>query len=168
MTVDSENEDRYHAVRRTVQRGERGLDRRKSQAYDLPLARRNGSQDHAHDPSDTDSSPDRRYRRQRRYNTRDRRARSEEDDYDRLWYSMKRRREGNVLERNFDSSYDGIIAGVAGAALGAMTARDFGGQKNKKWKMVGGAIAGAAATNAADNWYRLYVEEKQERKERKG
>lgn len=84
-----------------------------------------------------------------------------------MWYSMKKRRDGNFAERNFDSSYDGIIAGVAGAAIGAMTARRFGGEEKKGWKTLGGAAVGAVGANAAENWFRLYTEEKEEREERK-
>jgi len=90
---------------------------------------------------------------------------------------MKNRREGNLLERNFDSSYDGLIAAAAGAALGAITARNLDkdqfedasveGKRTKILKMVGGAVAGAAVLNVGENWYRVYTEEKEERKEEK-
>ena len=90
---------------------------------------------------------------------------------------MKNRREGNLLERNFDSSYDGLIAAAAGAALGAITARNLDkdqfedasaeSKRTKILKMVGGAVAGAAVLNVGENWYRVYTEEKEERKEEK-
>ncbi|KAK0273959.1 hypothetical protein LTS00_015601 [Friedmanniomyces endolithicus] len=99
----------------------------------------------------------------------------QQDDNGKLWYSMKNRREGNLLERNFDSSYDGLIAAAAGAALGAITARNLDkdqfedasveGKRTKILKMVGGAVAGAAVLNVGENWYRVYTEEKEERKE---
>ncbi|KAK0363549.1 hypothetical protein LTR91_022420 [Friedmanniomyces endolithicus] len=101
----------------------------------------------------------------------------QQDDNGKLWYSMKNRREGNLLERNFDSSYDGLIAAAAGAALGAITARNLDkdqfedasveGKRTKILKMVGGAVAGAAVLNVGENWYRVYTEEKEERKEEK-
>ncbi|TKA30586.1 hypothetical protein B0A54_15171 [Friedmanniomyces endolithicus] len=100
-----------------------------------------------------------------------------QDDNAKLWYSMKNRREGNLLERNFDSSYDGLIAAATGAALGAITARNLDkdqfedasveSKRTKILKMVGGAVAGAAVLNVGENWYRVYTEEKEERKEEK-
>ncbi|KAK1076175.1 hypothetical protein LTR48_009148, partial [Friedmanniomyces endolithicus] len=85
----------------------------------------------------------------------------QQDDNGKLWYSMKNRREGNLLERNFDSSYDGLIAAAAGAALGAITARNLDkdqfedasveGKRTKILKMVGGAVAGAAVLNVGEN-----------------
>ena len=62
-----------------------------------------------------------------------------------MWYSLKSRKEGNFAERNFDSSYDGIIAGVTGAVLGGMTARHLSYKDDhKKAKMAAGAVAGVA------------------------
>ncbi|KAK5171983.1 uncharacterized protein LTR77_003620 [Saxophila tyrrhenica] len=126
--------------------------------------------------SSSASSSDSDYDRRRRHRSRHRRARSakparpeSEDDDGILWYSGRSRKDGNFLERNFDSSYDGLFAAAAGAAIGAMTARRFahteGDEKNmKNVKTVGGLVAGAAAFNAAENRYRLFTEEKQERK----
>lgn len=166
-----DDKDQIYRYHRTVQR-ERGvqpMDLNRSRSYDRPLARRERSRGRYEDEeSDSDSDFERRRRRRRNHSSSDRRRRSEDDSYERLWYSMKRRRDGNVLERNFDSSYDGIIAGVAGAAIGAMTARHFAnGEENRKWKVLGGAVAGAAATNFAENYYRIYTEEKHERRERR-
>lgn len=157
-------------------------DRRKDVGfYDRHPSRRRHQNDED-DDSDSDSSRERPRRR------RHRRAQSEREVRDRnrsapaqtkekngddddgggyLWYSMKKRNEGSLLERHFDSSYDGLIAGVAGAAIGAMTARRFGGEKNSKLKVLGGAVAGAVGFNIVENHYRVYTEEREERKERK-
>lgn len=162
-----EDEKQYYRYHRTVQRGLHANEMGRSRSYDRPLARGERFRGHYED-DDSDSSIERRHRRRRSHRSSDRRPRSEDDSNERLWYSMRRRREGNVLERNFDSSYDGIIAGVAGAAIGAMTARHFAnGEENRRWKVLGGAVAGAAATNVAENWYRVYTEEKHERRERR-
>ena len=66
------------------------------------------------------------------------------------------------MEKHFDSSYDGIIAGVAGAAIGAITARQFAGQEKRGLKIIGGAALGAAAINSAENHYRLFTEERED------
>ncbi|KAF2767629.1 hypothetical protein EJ03DRAFT_337480 [Teratosphaeria nubilosa] len=79
-----------------------------------------------------------------------------------MWYSMKARHDGNLIERTFDSSYDGLIAAGAGAAIGIITARSFAGQENHRWKTLGSAVLGAAAFNAIENRYRIYTEEKME------
>ncbi|KAM0719398.1 hypothetical protein Q7P37_005303 [Cladosporium fusiforme] len=160
-----ENEAQYYRYQRTVQRGVRGMDVGRSRSYDRPFPRRTHSRGwYENDEFDRDPSQERRrHRRRRSHRSSDRRPASEDDGYERMWHDMKRRREGNVVERNFDSSYDGIIAGVAGAAIGAMTARHFAkGEENRTWKVLGGAVAGAAATNVAENYYRLYTEEKHE------
>jgi hypothetical protein len=109
-------------------------------------------------PSSNASSPSRSRRRRpdRRKGDRDRRTRSED---------IRHR-----LDRDFDTSFDGVIAAAAGAGIGALTARRFGGRDNpykpqKKsppWKTVGGAVVGAAAFNAAENWLRVYVDDRVE------
>lgn len=131
--------------------------------------------------SDSDDSR----RRRRRRGGGHRRARSEqgpiervkdkienkvEDDEGILWYSCKPRKDCNIVERNFDSSYDGLFAAAAGAAIGAMTARRFGGydhyteegREKHKWKTIAGGVAGAAAFNFVENRYRVYTEERAE------
>lgn len=133
------------------------------------------------DESDSDGgrNDDRRRRRRRR------RDRDNNDDNDnnnnndsrsqsakpsgggaRCWYSQEDRKKAPFHHRHFDSSYDGIIAAVAGGALGAMTAGRFGGEKHRKAKIVGGALAGAVVFNAGENWYRVYTEEEEEDKEK--
>lgn len=107
---------------------------------------------------------------------RHRRHDDEESDQARLWYSEKDRRDANFFERTFDSSYDGLIAAAAGAAIGAITVRSFskddyarnpGEEKKKQFllKTAGGAVAGAALFNVAENKYRVYMEEREEQKE---
>lgn len=98
---------------------------------------------------------------------------------------MKSRKDGNILERTFDSSYDGLFAAAAGAAIGAMTARHFREKipgcsnlenphgkssldpKEEKMKkrlaLVGGAVVGAAGFNAAENRFRVFTEDRVER-----
>lgn len=144
------------------------------------------------DDSDSESSRERRHRRRRRDDRR--RTRSEvdnqqrddnDDNRSRLWYSGRYREDGNFFEKNFDSSYDGLIAAAAGAALGAITVRHIAaaqeeedpakwnadetkeGKQKKLLKMVGGAALGAAAFNAGENWFRIYTEDREERKEGK-
>ena len=86
--------------------------------------------------------------------------------------------EKGFFGRNFDRGSDGIITAAAGAALGAITARHFFGPKefskeadtqrartSKHWKMVGGAVLGAAAFNAAETKFHNYFEEQEERHE---
>jgi hypothetical protein len=88
------------------------------------------------------------------------------------------RDEGSFFDRKFDRGSDGIITAAAGAALGAITARHFAGPKefsneaetrqgkrSKNWKVVGGAVLGAAAFNLAENKFKNYFEEQEERAE---
>jgi hypothetical protein len=86
--------------------------------------------------------------------------------------------EGGFFQRKFDRGSDGIITAAAGAALGAITARHFGGPKefsdeaetrqgklSKNWKMIGGAVLGAAALNLAENKLKNSFEEQEKRNE---
>jgi len=84
-----------------------------------------------------------------------------------MFYSGKKRRDANFMEKNFDSSYEGITAAIAGGLIGGMTARRFGGEENNKAKVLAGTALGAAGLNAAENWYRVYTEERAERKAEK-
>lgn len=145
---------------------------RNDEVYDNRSSRR---RDPSTSDSDSDSSRERRRRRRRHRRHRSEQPAAKEEDDDKqgddgegkLWYSMKSRREGNLAERNFDSSYDGILAGVAGAAIGAITARRFGGEGNRSKKILAGAAIGALGFNVTENWYRVYTEEKEERAEKK-
>ncbi|KAK0302600.1 hypothetical protein LTR01_008670 [Friedmanniomyces endolithicus] len=171
---------------------------RRDDRYDRRAPRRDDRAARDQDDNNNNSEGESSRSRQRRPRRREGRARSEDrsqtgrkrrgggekekkneqqDDNAKLWYSMKNRREGNLLERNFDSSYDGLIAAATGAALGAITARNLDkdqfedasveSKRTKILKMVGGAVAGAAVLNVGENWYRVYTEEKEERKEEK-
>ena len=93
-----------------------------------------------------------------------------------LWYSCKSRKDASFFEKYFDSSYDGIFAAAAGAAIGAMgvrrmtlkhgvseeESRAHENQVKNRWKTAAGAVAGAAAFNAGENWFRVYTEAKAE------
>ena len=154
-------DDRY--ARRSA---DRQRDRRRDDYRDR--RRRDDSSD-----SSSDSSRERRRRRRHRRakseqggsSHRNNNDEDEDDDGGRLWWSNKPRKEGNWRERNFDSSYDGLIAAAAGAAIGGLTAKYFAGDEKKNWKIAGGAIAGGTAFNLAENKYRLYTEEREEEKE---
>ncbi|KAK3720805.1 hypothetical protein LTR37_003468 [Vermiconidia calcicola] len=119
--------------------------------------------------SSESSANDRRRHRRGHRRARSERAVDADDDGGYAWYSEKPRRDCNFFEKNFDSSYDGIFAAAAGAAIGAMTARRFaykhGDAKDKqRWKALGGAAAGATAFNLAENRYRVFTEEKEVRR----
>ncbi|TKA60642.1 hypothetical protein B0A55_12249 [Friedmanniomyces simplex] len=189
-----EEEYALQRVQRSRYRDDEVVPYRRDERDDRRAPRRGGgaAYDDA-DDSDSESSHERRRRhkrregrrdrseahgdsgRSRRGDTKDHQQQQNDDGGGKLWYSMKDRRDGNFLERNFDSSYDGLIAAAAGAALGAITARSLDKhqgdgsdtKKQKVLKMVGGAVAGAAVLNVGENWYRVYTEEKEERKEEK-
>ena len=86
--------------------------------------------------------------------------------------------EGGFISRNFDGGFDGVITGVAGAALGAITARHFGGPKDfspeaerqrqqdstttrvrKNWRTIVGAAVGAVGANAAQSMMKRKLED---------
>lgn len=75
----------------------------------------------------------------------------------------------------FDRSSDGLISAAAGAALGAITTRHFAspkdfsaanntprGRQAKNWKMLAGAVAGAAAFNMGEQAIKTYFEDQVE------
>jgi len=172
------DDDQYHYTVRRRRTQEYARDRasyapRGDDVYDRRPARRRSYDDY----SDSDSS--RESRRRRRHRPRDGDSSSKnsvrnnpariqnEEDEGRCWYSEKARSDANFLEKNFDSSYDGIIAAAAGAAIGVVTARHYGGEKNKAARTLGAAAAGAAVFNAGENWFRVFTEERQEKKEAK-
>lgn len=129
------------------------------------------------DRYDSDESPRRRRSKHHhsRHQSEDRRHRSSRDregsdkkkgeNGGRCWYSEKDRKDAHFLEKNFDSSYDGIIAAIAGAALGGMTAGRFVDGEHRKAKIAGSALVGAVGFNAAENWYRVFTEDEEEFKE---
>lgn len=154
--VDGRYDDRY-ADRRRESRRDEFRDRSRRRRDD-------------HSDSDSESSRERRHRRRHRRAKSEQGAARDAEDKDsdsRLWYSGRPRKEGKWYERTFDSSYDGLIAAGAGAAIGGITARSFTNDENKRWKVAGGAIAGATAFNLAENKYRLYTEEKEEQREKR-
>lgn len=193
---DEDDGDDYFANRRMVRR-ERFAD--DTFLPPTPGPRENGNsqrRSRRRDPTPpppSDRPPSRETRRRRRH----RRARSErpaeikdnipldknklgeegEVDAGRLWYSLKNRNEGNFFEKHFDSSYDGIFAAAAGAAIGAMGANRMmcqhgrSEEENKaiaaksRWKTIAGGLAGAVAFNAGENWIRVYTEERLEHRE---
>ncbi|KAF2859113.1 hypothetical protein K470DRAFT_259140 [Piedraia hortae CBS 480.64] len=143
---------------------DQALARRYRDEYDgqrvAPYNRRRKSYDDYDDYSDEEydhrrRDRDERHRHHRRHDDR-RGSNAKKDDV--LWWSMRNRDEANFLERNLDSSYDGLLASAAGAALGAVTARSFAGEEKSKMKMVGGAVIGAAMFNALENKWRVSQE----------
>jgi len=119
--------------------------------------------------SDRGSSRSKRDRRRDRRRSDDESADEDGNSADEglMFYSGKKRRDANFVEKNFDSSYEGITAAIAGGLIGGMTARRFGGEENNKAKVLAGTAIGAAGLNAAENWYRVYTEERAERKAEK-
>ena len=83
-----------------------------------------------------------------------------------MWFTGEKRKHGSFAQRNFDSSYEGITAAIAGGLIGGMTARRFGGEDNSKVKTLAAVVGGAAAFNAGENWYRVKTEERAEKKEK--
>ncbi|KAK4548228.1 hypothetical protein LTR36_010098 [Oleoguttula mirabilis] len=140
---------------------------RRDEDYGRRNSRRRATSAYDDDDSDSESSRERRHRRHRRAKSEKAAPQKNDDGGGKMFYSMKDRRDGHFGERNFDSSYDGLIAGAAGAAIGAITARRFGGTEKRGLKIIGGAVAGAAVINSAENWFRVFTEEKEERKEEK-
>ncbi|KAK5117655.1 hypothetical protein LTR62_005078 [Meristemomyces frigidus] len=179
--------------------------RREDDKYGRQMVPRAAPSRYADDDTDSDASDNDRRRRRRGGNHRRTRSalsshssrmsrkadaieahkngnNSDDDNQSRLWYSGKPRRDGSFFEKNFDSSYDGLIAAAAGAAMGAITVRNFtssdGDMRSKEeipeeernsklLKVVGGAAAGAALFNAGENWYRIFTEEREKRIEKR-
>ncbi|KAK6439697.1 hypothetical protein LTR95_004094 [Oleoguttula sp. CCFEE 5521] len=169
---DRKDDDTYYAVRRVVTRAPRLLAERRSHdltRYRDPPRSRSRS-------SSSSSSRHRPHRRHRSHSHRPAEKVVDEDTGSVLWYSGRPRREGNFFEKNFDSSYDGLIAGVAGAAIGSITAARFvtpkhegmeGEKRERTRNAVVGAVVGAGLFNAGENWFRVYTEEKEERIEKR-
>ncbi|PNS21544.1 hypothetical protein CAC42_903 [Sphaceloma murrayae] len=112
-----------------------------------------------YDDSD-EYSDDSRSRSRKRYHDRSsHKDKSKKIPTGRCWYSQKERKDADFLERNFDSSYDGLIAAAAGAALGAMTANRFSKEEHRHRNIAGSAIAGAIAFNFAENSYSRFIED---------
>lgn len=166
LVPDSDVDNAQREVSRALVRADdRSHDRRDmiiydSDEYSTDDSRRRRRRHHSRHQSRHDSGDGRRDdRKSRKDKDKDRDREAQDGQGGRCWYSGKDRSEANFMEKNFDSSYDGIIAGIAGAALGAMTANRFGKGENKKAIVAGSALAGAASFNAAENWYRVFTEE---------
>ncbi|KAK6420268.1 hypothetical protein LTR95_016972 [Oleoguttula sp. CCFEE 5521] len=172
---DQDDDDNYYAVRRVVTRAPRPLAQRRS--HDLQRYR-----DAPRSRSRSSSSSSSRHRHHRRHRSHSHRPADraekvvDEDTGSVLWYSGRPRREGNFFEKNFGSSYDGLMAGVAGAAIGSITAarlvtpkhEGMEGEKRERTRnAVLGAVVGAGLFNAGENWFRVYTEEKEERIEKR-
>nr|OQO25183.1 hypothetical protein B0A51_06045 [Rachicladosporium sp. CCFEE 5018] len=169
---DRDEDDNYYAVRRVMTRAPRPLAERRSHdltRYRDPPRSRSRS-------SSSSSSRHRHHRRHRSHSHRPAEKVVDEDTGSVLWYSSRPRREGNFFEKNFDSSYDGLIAGGAGAAIGSITAARFvtpkhegmeGEKRERTRNAVLGAVVGAGWFNAGENWFRVYTEEKEERIEKR-
>lgn len=111
--------------------------------------------------SSSRSPPHHRSRNDRK----DRRPRSEDDA------RRDRRRSGeDFVDRNFDTSFNGLIAAAAGAGVGAFAARRAGGHNpyrpdtDSKWRSIGGATAGAAVGNVATKKFTQWSEREKEEK----
>ncbi|KAF2723532.1 hypothetical protein K431DRAFT_310959 [Polychaeton citri CBS 116435] len=67
----------------------------------------------------------------------------------------------------FDPTAKGIGIGIAGAVVGGLAGREFGGERHRKRDMVIGALIGGLGANAAENKWREYrhPEERNSRRE---
>lgn len=149
--VRASSEDRYyddHALAAAPYRDERGR-RQQLVIYD------------DEDYSDRSRSRSRSRRRHGRKHGHHEERKSKDVPTGRCWYSGKERKDADFLERNFDSSYDGIIAAAAGAAIGAMTSNRFS-KEHRARNAAGAAVAGAVAFNFAENWYSRFVEDEED------
>lgn len=172
---DAQDEDEYYQVRRSQYVYDDRPPRRRSADYAVAPYNSNrqiyDNRPRTRDPSNSDSdsedSRERRRRRKRKEKEKNKSANNDDDDEGQCWYSHKSRKDANFFEKHLDSSYDGIIAAVAGGVIGGMTARRFGGAEHSKTKMLAGAAVGAASFNAAENAFRVFTEERTERKEAK-
>ena len=170
----SEDDGRYYTMRQRRTQYRSAGDMRPARGDEDYYGRQQRSRqepannvDYSSDDQSRSRSRRHRHRRDRSSSQRSRSRSDRSDDDELMFYSMKKRRDANFAERNFDSSYDGIIASAAGAALGAITARRFGGDERKGLKMLGGAAVGAIGFNAAENWFRIYTEEREEKEVKK-
>lgn len=55
----------------------------------------------------------------------------------------------------------GLGAGIAGALVGGLAAKQFGNKKNNERDMIIGALVGGLGANAAENKWRDWKEEKE-------
>jgi len=164
--------DRYSVVPYDRNRGIDAYNRRDRDAYDdnHDYDERRRNRDGMREPDDHGyGSSRRRNRRERRDPDRGGAGSSADGDSGDdglVFFSGQKRKDANFIERNFDSSYEGVTAAIAGGLIGGMTARRFAEGENKAGKTIAAAAVGAASFNAAENWYRVFTAEREERKER--
>ena len=138
---------------------------RRDEDYDRRSSRRRAPTAY----SDSESSSSEEQRRRRRTDDKRGAPKSKEGKVRELAQGVEERRKGNFVQRNFDyRSFDGVVAGVAGAAIGAIVAQRFAGDERRGLKTVAGAVVGAAAVNSGEKSFRLYVAEEEEEKEEEG
>lgn len=102
-----------------------------------------------------------------------RRSKSRGRDRDRS-YSRSRSRSrsddrGGIkekLEDTFDVSGRGLGVGIAGAVIGGLAGKEFGGKSHRQRDMVLGALVGGLGANIAENKYREWKGSKEQRLER--
>nr|POF07696.1 hypothetical protein CFP56_70598 [Quercus suber] len=69
------------------------------------------------------------------------------------------------IDEYFDTSAQGLGVGIAGAVVGGLAGRQFG-KEHKRRDIILGAIVGGLGANAAENKFRDWKEEREERKDR--
>lgn len=151
------------------------LTRRNLQDYNDHAAQQHGSREQYYDErrprhrrrssSRSNSSSPQPRRHQSRDNRRGGRTHSDSDAT-----RGKRRSGEDFIDRNFDTSFNGLLAAAAGAGVGAFAARRAGGhnpyrpETDSKWRSVGGATAGAALGNVATKKYTNWQESEKAQK----
>ena len=134
--------------------------------------RRAGRSDRDRDGSQANDQQVAQYQQQRGQQQQQQRDQNQSKQNDSQENTQEKEPDPGFLGRRFDHTPDGMITAVAGAALGAITARHFFGPKefskeestqrgktSKHWKMIGGAVLGAAAFNAGQQKFTTYFEE---------
>lgn len=89
------------------------------------------------------------------------RSRSRSDDRDRERGGIKEK-----LEDTFDVTGRGLGVGIAGAVIGGLAGKEFGGKAHRQRDMVLGALVGGLGANIAENKYREWKDNKEQRLER--
>ncbi|KAF2168508.1 hypothetical protein M409DRAFT_21257 [Zasmidium cellare ATCC 36951] len=87
------------------------------------------------------------------------RSRSRSEDRDRGGIKDK-------LENTFDVSGRGLGVGIAGAVIGGLAGREFGGKAHRQRDVMLGALVGGLGANIAENKWREWKGHKEERLER--